>query len=74
MKGKLMQFDVIDDARKPAPSPTDTPREFKGRYEVIDGKRVLVVETQAETVVHPDGRKDVIIHAPTLDMMNQAAG
>ena len=46
------------------------PEEFKAHYEVKDGKKMLVIEAKSETIVHPDGRKDVIIRVPTLSVIN----
>ncbi len=45
--------------------------EFEGEYKMINGKPVLVIKPRVETIVHPDGRKDVIIHAPKLGMKQQ---
>lgn len=42
--------------------------EFDGEYKIINGKPVLVITPRVETIIHPDGRKDVIIHAPKLSM------
>lgn len=44
----------------------DKPEEYKGRYEIINGKRVLVVQAKSEEIVHPDGRKSVIIKVPAV--------
>lgn len=65
-----IKYEILDDT-KPAAKPDETPREFKGKYITQqDGKKLLVVQAQAETIEHPDGRKDVIIHAPVITMDN----
>lgn len=44
---------------------------FKARYEVVNGKKILVVECKSEQVVREDGTKDVVIHAPSLAIVNK---
>lgn len=44
----------------------EKPEEYKGHYEIINGKRVLVVEAKSEEITHPDGRKSVIIKVPAV--------
>ena len=50
---------------------TEKPREFKARYEIVDGKKMLVVEAQPEIIIRPDGSQDVIMHVPSLDILNE---
>lgn len=44
----------------------EKPEEYKGRYEIINGKRVLVVQVKSEEIVHPDGTKSVVIKVPAV--------
>lgn len=44
----------------------DKPEEFKAK--IIDGK--LNIKCRTETIKHPDGRQDVIVHAPALSIMS----
>lgn len=34
-----------------------------------DGK--IIIKTKTEKIVHPDGKSDVIIHAPSLDLIGK---
>ena len=45
--------------------------KFEVTYIEKDGKKVPLVKCRAETTIHPDGRKDVTIHMPTLDLINK---
>jgi hypothetical protein len=45
--------------------------KFEVTYIEKDGKKVPHIKCRAETIIHPDGRKDVIIHAPTLELVNK---
>ncbi len=49
----------------------DKPLEFKARKEVIDGKEVLVIDPITEEITLPNGRQDVIVHVPSLELINQ---
>lgn len=49
----------------------DNLNEFDVTLQVVNGKTIPIVKVKTETVVHPDGRKDVIIHAPTLSLINK---
>ena len=44
---------------------------FKAEIKVVNGKKQLIVHARSETIVHPDGRKDVIIHAPSLSLISK---
>ncbi len=44
------------------------PREFKAK--MVNGKMVILA--QSEIITHPDGRQDVIIHAPCLSVISKA--
>lgn len=43
---------------------------FQTEYKIIDGKKTLVIKPQIETKINEDGSKDVIIHAPSLSLIN----
>jgi hypothetical protein len=47
------------------------PLNFKARKEVIGGREILVIDPIVEEIKHPCGRQDVIIHAPSLELINQ---
>lgn len=49
----------------------DKPMEFKAKKEVLDGKEILVIEPICKTIKHDDGTQDVIVHVPSLDIINQ---
>ncbi len=49
----------------------EKPLEFKERKEIVDGKEILVIDTIVEEIKHPDGRQDVIVHAPSLELINK---
>ena len=48
------------------------PMNFKAR-KVIDenGKEILVIDPIVEEITLPDGRQDVIVHAPSLELIKQ---
>jgi hypothetical protein len=46
-------------------------REFKVEIVEIDGKKHVKVHAQSEIIKHPDGRQDVIIHAPSLSLLSK---
>jgi hypothetical protein len=45
--------------------------EFKARKETVNGKEILVIDPITEIIKHPDGRQDVIVHAPSLELIKQ---
>ncbi len=47
------------------------PLNFKARKKIVNGKEVLVIDPIVEEITHPDGRQDVIVHAPSLELINQ---
>ncbi len=48
------------------------PLEFKARKETgDDGKETLVIDPICEEIRHPDGRVDMIVHAPSLDLITK---
>ncbi len=49
----------------------EKPLEFKARKEIVDGKEILVIDPIVEEIKLPGGRQDVIIHAPSLELINQ---
>lgn len=49
----------------------EKPLEFKARKEVVDGKETLVINPISEKIKHPDGRQGVIMHMPSLELINQ---
>ncbi len=36
----------------------------------INGKKIMIIKTKSEEITHPDGTKDVVIHAPALNLIN----
>ena len=46
-------------------------QEFKANIVEKDGKRYLNIQSNSEEIVYPDGRKDIIIHAPSLSLVNK---
>lgn len=44
---------------------------FKAKVKTVNGKKIIVFEPISEEITHPDGRKDVIIHAPSLSLINK---
>ncbi len=45
--------------------------EFKARKVMGPwGKEMLVIDPVCETITHEDGRQDVIVHLPSLDLIN----
>lgn len=49
----------------------EKPLNFKARKEVVNGKEILVIAPIVEEIKHPDGRQDVIVHAPSLELIKQ---
>lgn len=49
----------------------EKPLNFKARKEVVNGKEILVIAPIVEEINHPDGRQDVIVHAPSLELINK---
>ena len=46
--------------------------EWKARKEMGPcGKEILVIDPICETITHPDGRQDVIVHVPALSLINE---
>ncbi len=45
------------------------PEEFKVKVVEKDGKKVIHVQARTEIIKHPDGRQDVIVHAPSLSLI-----
>ena len=37
-------------------------------FRIIDGKKVPVIKATSEEIKHPDGRIDVIVHVPCLQI------
>lgn len=46
---------------------------FSARIEEANGKKTLVVKGRSETIIYPDGRQDVKIHAPALSIISKCA-
>ena len=65
---RMMQVDTINDTMMQQSQP---PEEFKAHYEVVNGKKTLVIKANAKTIVKPDGSKDVVISAPSLGLINK---
>jgi len=49
----------------------DLAEQFTAEMKMIDGKLIPVIKARAEEIRHPDGRVDVIIHAPCLSLMQK---
>ncbi len=47
------------------------PLNFKARKEVVDGKEILIIDPIVEEISYPSGRQDVIVHAPSLELINK---
>jgi len=47
------------------------PLNFKARKEMVDGKEILVIDPISEEIKYPCGRQDVIVHAPSLELINK---
>ncbi len=63
---KFMEVEEVNDMKELKPE------EFKATYQTdAQGRKVLVVSARVETTVRPDGTKDVVMHVPTLDLMNK---
>ncbi len=50
---------------------TEKPLEFKARKEIVDGLERLIIDPIVEEIKHPDGSQDVIVHAPSLELINK---
>jgi hypothetical protein len=47
------------------------PIEFKARKELgPNGKEILVIDPVCEEIKHEDGTQDVIVHVPSLSLIN----
>ncbi len=49
----------------------EKPLEFKARKEIVNGKEILIIDPITEEIKHPDGSQDVIVHVPSLELINQ---
>lgn len=67
MEGKGHEYDPNSVVVKPLEKPIN----FKARKEVVDGKEILVIDPVSETIKHPCGKVDVIVHVPSLELINQ---
>jgi hypothetical protein len=47
------------------------PLNFKARTEIVDGKKILVIDPITETIDMGNGRTDVKVHLPSLDLINK---
>lgn len=45
--------------------------DFQAEKKMVNGKECMVFKVKSETITHPDGRQDVIIHAPNLGMISE---
>lgn len=68
MEGKGHEYDPNSVEVKPLEKP---PMNFKARKVVVDGKEILVIDPICEEVTYPCGRKDTIVHAPSLELIKQ---
>ncbi len=48
-----------------------TPLSFKARKEIKDGKEILIIDPIIEEIKRPDGTQDVIVHAPSIELIKQ---
>ncbi len=46
------------------------PLEFKARIEIKDGKKHVVIDSICEEIKREDGGQDVIVHVPSLSLIN----
>lgn len=46
-------------------------KEFTAEYKIINGKKTLVVNCWTEEICNGDGSKSVIVHAPTLEIIQK---
>ena len=46
--------------------------EFDVSMKVVNGKTIPVIKAKAETITREDGSKSVIIHVPTLSLINKS--
>jgi len=49
----------------------DMKEQFTATMQEVNGKMVPVIKIRAEEIRHPDGRVDVVIHAPALNLINK---
>ncbi len=68
MEGKGHEYNPDSVEVKPLVTP---PMNFKARKTVVDGKEILVIDPIIEEITLPDGRQDVIVHAPSLELIKQ---
>jgi hypothetical protein len=47
------------------------PLNFKARKKIVDGKEILIIDPIIEEITHPCGRQDVIVHAPSIELINK---
>ncbi len=45
--------------------------KFSASFKMINGKKTLVIKPHVKNIVHPDGRKDVVVTLPTLSTINK---
>lgn len=45
--------------------------KFEAEIREINGKKILIIKSNVEEITYPDGRKDVIVHAPSLSLINK---
>jgi hypothetical protein len=45
--------------------------KFKAEYKMINGKKTLVIYPTVEEIIREDGSKDVVVHAPSLSLINK---
>lgn len=48
--------------------------EFKGKIIEVNGKKVLKIQANSTEIVHPDGRKDVVVRVPPLNLIGNVMG
>ncbi len=50
---------------------TDKPLEFKARKGEVNGKETLIIDPIIEEITLPNGRQDVVVHVPSLELISQ---
>ncbi len=50
----------------------EKPLAFKAKKEVVNGKEILVIKPIATVVKHSDGRQDVTLQMPCLNVIAKA--
>ncbi len=49
----------------------DELQEFDVTMKIVNGKEIPVIKAKTETIIREDGSRSVIIHAPSLNLINK---